>query len=73
MEKTKILSDYEALERNEFWKVYIQKLNEYFDGRSTALDSADADSFMKIQGQKDAMKVVLGKPKQIIDEITKEA
>ena len=72
MNKQRLLTDYEALEGNEFWKHYLDKLGEFSKGRVTMLRDAPLDKVAKIQGELSAIDWVLSRPKDLIEQITKE-
>lgn len=72
MNKQRLLTDYEALEGNEFWKHYLDKLGEFSKGRVTMLRDAPLDKVAKIQGELSAIDWVLSRPKDLIEQLTKE-
>jgi len=72
MNKQRLLTDYEALEGNEFWKHYLEKLGEFSKGRVTMLRDAPLDKVAKIQGELSAIDWVLSRPKDLIEQLTKE-
>jgi hypothetical protein len=69
----KLISDYEALDRNEFWKMFLKKLTEYSRGRALALQDAPLDKVARLQGELGAINWVMSRPKDMIDEIAKGA
>jgi len=72
MNKQRLLTDYEQLEHNEFWKHYLDKLGEFSKGRVTMLRDAPLDKVAKIQGELSAIDWVLSRPKDLIEKLTKE-
>ena len=72
MNLTKLISDYESLDRNDFYKILITKFTEYSKGRASALREAPLDKVARLQGELSAIDWVLSRPKDVISEITKE-
>jgi hypothetical protein len=68
----KILSDYEALDRNDFYKLFMSKLSEYSRGRALALRDAPLDKVARLQGELSAIDWALSRPQDLISKITKE-
>ena len=72
MNKQRLLTDYEALEGNEFWKYYLEALGEFSAGRATMLRNEEVDrKVAKIQGELSAINWVLSRPKDLIESLTK--
>jgi len=72
MNKQRLLTDAEQLEHNEFYKLYLEKLGEFSKGRVTMLRDAPLDKVAKIQGELSAIEWVLSRPKDLIEQLTKE-
>ena len=72
MNKQRLLTDAEQLEHNEFYKLYLEKLGEFSKGRVTMLRDAPLDKVAKIQGELSAIDWVLSRPKDLIEQLTKE-
>ena len=68
----KILSDYEALASNDFWKMYLNALNDFAKNRMNALRTANASEFAGVQGELRAITLALSKPEELIKSLTKE-
>jgi hypothetical protein len=69
----KILSDYEALENNEFYKRLVGDTVTRLKGLELRLRSVALDGVQDLQGQISSIYWVLDHPKTLIAEITKEA
>lgn len=67
----KILSDFESLERNDFWKLFISKLAEYSRGRALAIRDAPLDKVARLQGELSAIDWAMSRPKELITELMK--
>lgn len=69
----KLLNDFELLEKNEFYKLYLEKLAEFSRGRALALRDAPLDKVSRLQGELSAIDWALSRPKELIETLTKEA
>ena len=69
----RLLTDFEQLERNEFYKLLVDKFAEYSRGRAVALRDAPLDKVARIQGELSAIDWALSRPKDIYDSLMKEA
>lgn len=67
----KAISDFEALDNNDFYKLFISKLSEYSRGRALALRDAPLDKVARLQGELSAIDWALSRPKDLISEIIK--
>jgi len=72
MNVQRLLTDYEQLEHNEFWKLYLEKLGEFSKGRATMLRDAPLDKVAKIQGELSAIDWVLSRPTDLVKSLTME-
>jgi hypothetical protein len=59
------------LDRNEFYQLFLKKLTEYSRGRALALRDAPLDKVARLQGELSAIDWALGRPKDLIEELTK--
>ena len=69
--QSKLIADFEALSRNEFWQLYEKTLNDYANGRALALRDAPLDKVARLQGELGAITWALSRPKDLIDGLTK--
>lgn len=72
MNKTRILNDFELLEKNEFYKLYLDKLAEFSRGRALALRDAPLDKVSRLQGELSAIDWALSRPGEIVKSLTME-
>jgi hypothetical protein len=69
---SRLIDDYQRLEDNEFYRMFIEKIESHRASRQNALESAEIELVPKIQGELLAIKWVLTRPKDMIDSILKE-
>jgi hypothetical protein len=69
----RLTEDYQRLLDNEFFKLFMEKIDNQRKARQNALESAELELVPKIQGELMAIKWVLGRPKDMIDSILKES
>lgn len=67
----KLQADFEALESNEAWRLFLKMLKEYAAGRELQLREASIDRVPRIQGELSAMIWALSRPKEIYESLTK--
>ena len=67
----KVLQGYEDLDRNEFWKEYLHRIDDYRKLQRDTIESADVERVPKIQGELSALKWLKNLPSDIVDKFTK--
>lgn len=69
----KIVSDYERLVENEFFKLYTAELSKYQARLYDSLKNYPLEKIAKVQGELIGVEWALNRPKSLFEELTKEA
>lgn len=72
MNPQRLASDYEALQSNEFWKAYLDKVKAYQDSNLNMLRTAAIEKVPHLQGELKALGYIISLPAVLAETLANE-